>query len=360
LFVFACAVGVVFCGRPASAESLTSDALQIELNEMAKQIKAVVSKKGGGAVAIGGFTAATSIRGNNGPEIQLKLSEALQALELVVKTDDYRFEIVGNYQPFEDPSTKLQGVKVVGRVVDAADGGTLAEFPRFVFGEEAVPRLLGLSVQTPANADPKLRSDKFKDALKNPEIKLTGATIRNPDSPYALAVLVKEGDKYVPRAATEETGGRPFVPIKKSEVYGLRLINDSDAEAAVALTIDGIEDGRFSQEEPRLRFWIVGPKSHVDVFGWHITREKSIEFKVTDFPDTAAAKVKLKPSEQIGMITAAFSAAWQSDDDKPADEASGRGTGFGAEIKFKTQAVKRFIGHTRDTITVRYERAMDK
>ena len=38
------------------------------------------------------------------------------------------------------------------------------------------------------------------------------------------------------------------------------------------------------------------------------------------------------------------------------DEASGRGTGFGGAIKLKTEAVKRFVGHTRDTLTVRYER----
>ena len=343
---------------PAGAETLDNDALQIELNEMAKQIKSVIDKRGGGAVAVGGFSAASSIRGSSGPEIQIKLQQALQSLKppVVVNSDVYRFEVLGNYLPFVDQSTKLEGVKVVGRVVDAGDGLTLAEFPRFVFGEETVPRLLGLSVHTPPTNDPKVRSDAFKDAGKNPHSSAEGSRISNRGSPYAIELLVKKGVSYVARKAAADSNGRPFVPINKNEVYGIRLINDSNHEAAVRLTIDGVNVLEFTELKSRPKFWVIPAGRKADILGWHKNQSHSLEFKVTEFPDTAAAKIKLKPSPSIGSITASFSAAWEMDSDKPADELRSRGTGFGEEITFKTKTVERSIGRTRDSITVRYER----
>ena len=114
------------------------------------------------------------------------------------------------------------------------------------------------------------------------------------------------------------------MPIEKNEVYGVRLVNESSYDAAVALSIDGVDSFQFSEIQPQPRFWVVPAKTKVEILGWHVTREKSLEFKVVDFPDTAAAKVKLKPSAEIGLITACFSAAWQSDSDKPSDEAGDR------------------------------------
>jgi hypothetical protein len=94
------------------------------------------------------------------------------------------------------------------------------------------------------------------------------------------------------------------------------------------------------------------------VLGWHKNSSKTLEFKVVDFPETAAAKLNFKPSVEIGVITACFSAAWEDDTKRPADEPKtiDRGTGFGSEIEFKTEQVKRTIGQVRDTIAVRYKR----
>ena len=77
---------------------------------------------------------------------------------------------------------------------------------------------------------------------------------------------------------------------------------------------------------------------------------------MVDFPNSAAKLLNLQPSGSIGLITASFSAAWEQDANKPRDEATGRGTGFGKVIKVGTQQVPRTIGHQRDIISIRYER----
>lgn len=332
----------------------SADALSKELDVMAEDIKKTVDKHGGGAIAVGPFSAAASIKGSSGPEIQTKLSEALQSHGLPVSSDEYRFEVMGNYLGFEEPTQKLQGVRIVGRVIDARDGTALAEYDRVVHGEETVPRLLGLSGSIPHNGTAVDKSNKFKQLLKQPEARLSGTRIfTTPKSPYAVAISVKQRGTYVPRAPTADDNRRPYVPIRRDEVYAVRLYNNSDYEAAVNVSIDGINCFHFSST--KATYWIVAPHSHYDVKGWHKDLKTSLEFKCVDFPESAAAKVRLAPSESIGTINVAFSAAWTDNSHRPPDELT-RATGFGNEVLTSTREVTRHIGGVRDVITVRYER----
>lgn len=98
---------------------------------------------------------------------------------------------------------------------------------------------------------------------------------------------MKSGAGYVARAIESDAKGRPLVPIHKQEVYGVRLINNASHEVAVDLQIDGINCFAFSETKSKL--WIVAPGKHVDILGWHKTNTRSLEFKVVDFPETAAA-----------------------------------------------------------------------
>ena len=344
------------------AKDLASeDALTVELRIMAKDFAAIVDKKDGGALAIGEFSGSTDVRSSVGPRIQLVLANELKALKVTIDPENYRFEIKGDYQPLVDKDSGLLGVKLVGRLIDRATADVLAEKPtgRFIFGAQTVPGMLGLNTHTPPNADAKELSAEFERAKKDPRAEVQGTKIRSQaGSPFALEMLVKSGTSYVARKIESDAKGRPLVPIskEKQEVYGVRLINNSAHEAAVDLQIDGINGFAFS--DTKAQYWIVGPGKQVDVLGWHKTNTKTLEFKVVDFPETAAAKLNFKPSASIGLITACFSASWAKDADRPADEPelTGRGTGFGAEITVKTEHVSRTIGQVRDTIAVRYER----
>ena len=151
--------------------------------------------------------------------------------------------------------------------------------------------------------------------------------------------------------------GQPFVALRNSDIYGVRLINNSPHEAAVDLRIDGVNSFAFS--DTKTTYWIVDPHSHTDITGWHRGESNTTEFRVVaNFPDTAAAKLNLRPSSAIGLITASFSASWEKDSQRPGDEpeVEGRGTGFGQDIKVITTRVTRTIGQIRDNLSVRYEK----
>lgn len=340
-------------------DSAGVDALTLELRAMAKDFASIVEKKDGGAVAIGEFSGSTDVKGSVGPRIQLALATELKALKIVVDPENYRFEIKGDYQPLVDKESGALGVKLVGRLIDRSTADVLAEKPsgRFVFGPQVVPGMLGLNTHVRPGASEREMSEEFERARKDPRADVQGTKVRTQaGSPYAIEMLVKSGAGYVARAIETDAKGRPLVPIHKNEVYGVRLINTSSHEAAVDLQIDGINCFAFS--ETKSKYWIVAAGKHVDILGWHKSNTKTLEFKVVDFPETAAAKLNFKPSATIGLITACFSASWANDAGRPADEPelAGRGTGFGSEIDFKTEQVNRTIGQVRDTISIRYER----
>ena len=343
------------------------DALTVEVRALAADFAKIIEKQGGGSVAIGEFSGSSDIKGSVGPRLQLAVAAELEKLKVKIDAENFRFEVKGDYQPVEDKETKVLGVRLIGRLIDRETGEPLAEKPtgRFVFGpQETVPVMLGLNVQPKLNEDEREKSDRLKKAMKSPEVHLDGTKLAVASaSPYAIEVLVKQGDKYQAKPIEPDSKGRPFVGLQNDDVYGVRLINNSALKAAVDLRIDGVNTFAFS--ETKSEFWIIAPRSHVDIIGWHKSNEKSTEFKVVeDFEDSAAAKLHLKPSASIGLITAAFRAAWEKGANPPADEQmladlGGRersATGFGKDVGFRTQQVSLVIGQARDIISVRYNR----
>lgn len=347
--------------QPSSLHA-ADQSLERELQAVVvEHVLPLMEKRGQGAVAIGGFTAATSVKGSAGPEIQLKLSQMLQQMNVSVDADKYRYEINGNYLPYNDPKSDLYGVKLVTRLVDAEDGTTLGEFPRFVFGPESVPRLLGLTFSSKGGSDPKIQSVSFKKSVQSPEVFLTGALVSaSPVSPYSVELLILKSGQYQAIPMSSDAQKRPLAPLSKNDVYAIRLMNNSDHDAAVRVTIDGVNTFEFSEQSPRPNYWIVpqskdGKPGTTTIRGWDRSNAKSVEFKVVDFPDSAAAKIKLQPS-QVGMISASFAACWENENDRPRSEGRTRATGFGNEIIDQKTLIKRHVGQVRDVISIRYER----
>ncbi|GAB4141113.1 MAG: hypothetical protein Tsb009_10800 [Planctomycetaceae bacterium] len=347
------------------------DALRQELRLLSQDVAKIIEKKGGGAIALGEISGSVDVVGHAGPGIQLVLAEELRNAGLSVDNSRFRFELSGRYQPFKDSpinrklaggrasdASNLYAVKLVAFLIDRDTGEPLAERPtgRLIFGRETVPAMLGLNLSHPPLRDPRDISDQIERARKEKQISLSGTEIRGLTGQYAIAILVKKGTNYVAQPVRMQ-GSHPFVDLNESDIYGVRLINNSKHEAAVDLRIDGV--GCFAFSSSKSKYWLVAPGEKVDILGWHRDQNVTTEFKVvSNFPDTAAAKLNLRPSPSIGLITASFSACWPSDSSPPSDEPllAGRGTGFGDDLKIKTQSVARTIGQTRDTLSVRYER----
>lgn len=172
-------------------------------------------------------------------------------------------------------------------------------------------------------------------------------------SPFAIEVLV---GRQVRRPSV--VGMHAYVGLAKDDVYQVNLINDAEFEVAVDLRIDGLSMFRFS-EAKGLRYMIVPPKSSVLIKGWHSSFSRAREFKITEYPDSAAAGVG-QPVGDTGVITATFHAAWTGTPPKgePGRPKNGSplATGFGNPVDSDTKPVKRNIGVVRASVVVRYDR----
>ncbi len=153
----------------------------------------------------------------------------------------------------------------------------------------------------------------------------------------------------------------PFVQIERGSSYTIRIINNSNHDAAVWVGIDGLSIFAFNEEadaagERRDYKVVVPAQGSREVKGWYFNQENTRGFMVTDYPESAAT---LKSSTaNIGMITAQFRACWEKNAAPPEDELVLRGnaTGFGSTFAERWNQVDRAFGEHRATVTVRYSK----
>src|SRR5206468_1525332 len=98
-----------------------------------------------------------------------------------------------------------------------------------------------------------------------------------------------------------------------NDIYEVRVTNNSTEEAAVTLTIDGIDVFAFSDikdaktGKPRFSHYIVAPKTSHTIVGWHKTNAVSLGFLVTEYGKGASSQ--LKSTGDVGVLTVTFSSA---------------------------------------------------
>jgi hypothetical protein len=315
-------------------------------------------------VAVGSFTCDTKPPTNHGPGIHLILAEELRRCGLRLDRES-RWLVEGSYKAIIDTTTadRHPALKLTINLHERdGDGGFDLTIARAVVDEETVAGALGLTVSLPPGASGKERAKDLADSIRNDRAPtLAGSRVStNKESPYAVEVLVKRGGKYVP-VMPEVEDSVAYAPIARHETYAVCLYNDTDHEAAASLTIDGIDLFAFCDHKPTAL--IVPPKTSVLVRGWPITFEKTNEFLVTAYADSAA--FQLKTFARVGVIHAAFAAAWPTGSPPPLDEptVAAKGsrsitdaTGHGTQVKEKIVAVERNVGVLRASISVRYTR----
>jgi hypothetical protein len=337
--------------------------------EAARDVAKLLGARGESTIALGQFTGPANYPTSAGPGIALVLAEELQKQGVAVKPRA-RLGIKGEYLVTEVPDpaelgTKYLALRVKGRVEDGfanvlQDSG----FDRTVEGEEAVVQLLGTPVELPSSELPRERDRKIRKSYEEPKATFAASRVSaGPGGKFAVEVLV-DGR---PRPARDDDG-LAYVNVEKGETYAVRLINDSDLDVAVRLTVDGLSLFAFSEHrheegphkgEPLYSVVLIPAHQSLVVRGWHRTNEVSDAFLVTDYPKSAAALARLKGN--LGTITATFAAAWPEDADPPKDEAPARrgtsaATGYGPGVEAKFDVVKRRLGVIRAAVSVRYTR----
>ena len=370
LFLLPLTLAVFFVtSRPARADNLN-----LELAALAADVQKLLAGRNETAIAIGQFVPLPGANASAGPAIAKGLADELARVGVDVRLRA-NLTAEGRYGLNEDAKSGRLAVSLHVKIVDKTGEEIvgLKLNPRGIFGDAVVSALLGLTVDLPPQADGKERDKKIEYSAEKPQAYLEKTRINAPGGqPFGIEVLVKGADgKFTPRAAVEKEG-LAFVELKNNEVYRVRVYNDADYEAAVTLTIDGLNMFTFSDikdpktGKPSYDRLLVGAHRSFAIPGWHRTNEKngSNEFQVTKYADSEAAKLYAN-SANVGTVTVTFAAAWPKEKGPPADEpknpdshsrSADLGTKRGAETGDGYKEQTREFGVTRAAISVRYSK----
>jgi hypothetical protein len=234
----------------------------------------------------------------------------------------------------------------------------------------------------------KVVAEKLTAAIEKPQIEVKDGRISaTPESPYGVEFLISEHPgkvgsqpikshyKPAPDRVTKKTfhmkdgtRGLAVADLGARELYAIRFYNDSDADVAVRIFIDGLSSFEFSEISAYRKndVWIIPRRSSGVVYGWHRTNEVSDSFEVAHFPDTAVGQ-RNRGGEKVGTVHAMFFQAWSADEPTPAGEyvlggvtADVLGTKQGEEIQTSYVEQRRHIGKTPiASVCVRYAKPID-
>ena len=343
-------------------ETLADADVRTQLKAVAQSISKFLEKEGEEAIAIGQFSSPPQLAATGGLGIVQVLSEELAALKIAVKRRA-KLGLQGAFRPDSDPMSQRPAARVDVTIVNDV-GAELIAFTHYISESKDVAALLGLTVALDPNLPQKAHDEQLAQSITTPGGALQQHTLRAaPDSPYGVEIWVKGADDYEPRALSLDEG-LAFVQLQKADLYAIRIINDSPHDAAVSISIDGVNLFAFSEHKGYSNLILTKEKQSALVKGWFRTLEKSDAFKITGYAESAAAEL-LQDSSQIGTITAAFAACWPKDQPPPSDElkfkfasrgAGDLATGRGPSISQKYEEAVRMIGEPRAVLSVRYSK----
>lgn len=351
------------------------DRLRVELGQLVDELAPRIKQQNESRVAIDRLLGPSNLPTSSGPGIAQILADEFKRRGIDVDPRA-NLRVGGEYlvsevQPDPDSPRRLLAVRFKGGVSRRDDGAWDGfDFDRKIQDEETFVELMAPQVTLDPTDPAEARDMKLRESLIESRAVIQGSRVLDENRGYGLEVLV-DG---LPREARAQGGlDLPFVSIDRGERYHVRLINNTDHEAAVRLLIDGLSIYQFSYEvnasgprrgEPKYNFVIMPAQSSVVVRGWHRTNQESDEFEVTGYAEGAVSAVAdaQRDAQAIGTINALFMAAWPEDQPPPPDEDSIKGepnvTGFGPRIESKyTTISKRRTGRLRASVSLRYARS---
>jgi hypothetical protein len=354
---------------PARAQA----GLKAELADVSKKIKETM---GATPVKVGEFAGPRRLQSSGGPGIAKALTDALKKQKVKVD-DNAQYTLDGDFTDFNDEQSGRLAVRITLRLRGPRDFNLV--LARTIVPKDAqdtsVQDLLGVSTSLPASSSDQERDDLIRASLKEPAVTIAGTRVSaRKGSPYSVEVQVQENGAYVSKTP-ESVQGRAFIRMQRNDVYAIRLINESNFDAAVTLTIDGLNVFAFSEVkdatgDPRFGHLILPKQRAAVIKGWYMTNDKIASFLVTDLPKSAGGK--LRNSSSVGTITASFAVAVPKGAKLPADEPKTRAvapaeesksravdpnaTGLGTEAGTQFRETDRVFGVVRDTISIRYSK----
>ena len=200
---------------------------------------------------------------------------------------------------------------------------------------------------------------KLQPARTDPSVVDGTRIYPRPNAPYSLEVLVDNPEiGYLARKIDLEAKAFPSVALKTGDLYALKVYNDTDYEAAILVSIDGLSRFALSDKEQyRKSLDIIEKRGSRTIKGYFRDNRTVDAFKVGTYSNSVAAK--MLPNPDCGDISVMFRAAWKEGEAPPPGEselpiASPPGTEQGPRLVDETVAVKRNIGNIRAVVRVRY------
>lgn len=389
--------------------SFANENLREPLSRIAKAVARVLQDRGANSIAIGEFTGPPSFASAAGPGMRKILAEEFGKVGISEKKIGANVGIQGKYIVHEDPPAFAGGTKgdprlrIIASLVDQ-NGQVLSEMNVDVTvkigtdeagkpitdktkiskgtvtvdtfggmadlgGKGLLAEALGATVDLKKQPPPGVvdGSGLVIDSFQHPSAVLMAgntAVAASRESPFHMEILVG-GAPHAMRL----DGGQPFVDLMKDDHFQIRFTNRAPYDAAVVFLLDGVNSFAFSdiretqgpdRGAPKYKKWVVGRGQSLTLKGWHRTNEYVDKFLVTDFADSAAAK--LGSSTGLGTITASVRASWRQGEKPPLDEPRAFGLQLGVGRGGRdTQRVQedtdpREYGQTRAVITVRYDK----
>ena len=331
---------------------------------MANEIKSFLAdEKLPSKVIVGDFTGVPKLKASGGVEISRSIKMQLEGAGLTV-SDDANTQVMGQFKLVEKrqhPQDEFDSLalEILARVLDG-DGNELAELPIRVFGS-VVLQISGASgVEVPQNLPEKQRQEKMIEQMKSPPTHTDqGKAKPAATSPYAVEILVVQGNQLQKRPAILDAQKRAYVDLHQGEEYVVRLYTKANFEAAVTLTIDGVDMFVDAIDAPPNSRIIIAPGTYADVPGWYFSKTNTKAFQIGGYEQSVAKRVG--NSTGIGTITAAFRACWTAEGPRPNDEPSGmpkggKATTQGRDLTKNYALVTRDFGDVRAVVSVRYDR----
>ncbi|MEZ6092537.1 MAG: hypothetical protein R3C05_31920 [Pirellulaceae bacterium] len=311
---------------------------------------------------VGDFSGAPRLKASGGVEISRAIAQQLEKVGIVV-SDDADLQLMGSFklkeakaQPHDD--FESLALEIEATILDGEDE-ELAEVPISVFGSVAL-QIAGQTVEVPPKLPERQRQEKLVSQTKNPPTNIDQSRTRpSQDSPFGVEVLVRNGNRLDSRSPRLDSRGRSNVDLHLGEEYVVRLYNDASFEAAVTLTIDGVDMFIDAEDAPKDSRLIVYPGRHVDIPGWYITQTNSKAFEIGGYEESVAKRQG--SSKSVGTISATFRACWDPNGPRPADEPGGNAKGGkatkqGRDISKNYVQLIRDFGEVRAVVSVRYDR----
>jgi hypothetical protein len=334
LVAAALALVVLLAGTGRSEADWTK--LRERMSVFATRLKEWLSSQGEAGIQINApwFDNLPELRTNLGPGIALVLKEELERAGVPLRPNA-AFSLKGRLTriPANGPVKDIKSLAIVMEIL-AGNDVPYRDNVR-VAGKELV--------------------DMFRDA--NPDTTEILST-RFVKGPYAAEILVNGQPR---RGRLRD--GLPYVSLKPSDEYTIRLLNPTNQDALVWVGIDGISMFAFNSDPEsdgkKKDYKVVVParKNGQDgvvlAKGWYFHKgaNGSRKFRITELPEKTAAYVKGASQSELGVITLKF---WETSPGGSA--ARGVGTGLGDAFTEEWRTVKTVAGDLKATLSIRYDK----